>query len=101
MALWIRNSWNISNISQQKSRVIENKWWQEGNREIGKGNLGLYRLRQKKREKETIRPGDREKKAEKDEKLRKCEGKSKNEQMNHAGYKMKENEIKCIEQIFG
>lgn len=41
MALWIRNSWNISNISQQKSRVIENKWWQEGNREIGKGNLGL------------------------------------------------------------
>lgn len=49
MALWIRNSWNISNISQQKSRVIENKWWQEGNREIGKGNLGLYRLRQKKK----------------------------------------------------
>lgn len=48
MALWIRNSWNISNISQQKSRVIENKWWQESNREIGKGNLGLYGLRQKK-----------------------------------------------------
>lgn len=50
MPLWIRNSWNISNISQQKSRVIENKWWQGGNREIGKGNLGLYRLRQQKRE---------------------------------------------------
>lgn len=40
------------------------------------------------------------KKAERDEKLRKCEGKSKNEEMNQAGCKLKKNEIKCIEQIF-
>lgn len=47
-----------------------------------------------------IKSGDGQKKAERDEKLRKREGKSKNEQMNQAGFKLKENEIKCIEQIF-
>ena len=40
MVFSIKNSWNVSNISQPERRVTENKWWQGEREKESEGAAG-------------------------------------------------------------